>query len=319
MKKVFILDTNVLLHDFNALNKFADNLVVIPIAVIEELDNFKKGDDELSKHARMISRQIDSLTHTGNLSEGVKLENGGTLRVMLDVEPVLPKYFQLALADNRILNTAVYFLKKENTKTIVVSKDTNLRIKAEALGIEAEDYEAGKVNVDTLYAGTAEVEVDGPIIDLFYQNREIKLEEGTFYPNQFLILKDRTNPKHSAIGRVSAKDGMIRPLHQPDPVCWGIKPLNKEQRFAMELLLDDSVDIVTLVGQAGTGKTLITLAAGLQKAIDEDVYRRLVICRSIVPVGRDIGFLPGSKDEKLSIWMGAIYDNLEFLADRKNP
>ncbi|MDD4004731.1 MAG: PhoH family protein [Elusimicrobiaceae bacterium] len=319
MPKIFILDTNVLLHDYNSLNKFQDNTVVIPIAVIEELDTFKKGDDELSKHARMISRHLDACRTTGKLSEGVPTKDGGIIRVTLDMKPVLPEYFKLSVPDNRILNTAVNFKSQKDTDVIVVSKDTNLRIKAEALGIEAQDYEAGKVKLDTLYTGITEAEVNSPVIDMFYKNREIKLEEGTYFPNQFLILKDNANPKHSAIGRISAKDGFLRPLAQNDPVCWGIKPLNKEQRFAMELLLDESVDIVTMVGQAGTGKTLISLAAGLQKAIDDDVYRRLVVCRSIVPVGRDIGFLPGTKDEKLNIWMGAIFDNLEYLADRKSP
>lgn len=319
MQKVFILDTNVLLHDYNSLNKFHDNSVVIPIAVIEELDTFKKGDDEISKHARLVSRHLDECRAIGNLSQGVPTKDGGTIRVTLDMKPALPEYFRLSVPDNRILNTAVFFNNQKDTKSIVVSKDTNLRIKAEALGIEAQDYEAGKIKLDTLYSGIAEVEVNTQVIDLFYKNREVRLEEGEYFPNQFLILKDNTNPKHSAIGRISAKDGLLRPLAQNDPVCWGIKPLNKEQRFAMELLLDESVDIVTMVGQAGTGKTLISLAAGLQKAIDDDVYRRLVICRSIVPVGKDIGFLPGTKDEKLNVWMGAIFDNLEYLADKKSP
>jgi len=326
MKKTFILDTNVLLHDVNSIYAFEDNDVIIPMVVIEELDTFKSEGDNRGKAARMVSRELDSLRTKGRLNEGVKLPKGGTLKIELDKTNILPQVFSVNKSDNSILNIAYTMAKKEGSykksqaPVIVVTKDINMRLKAEALGLSAQDYTKDKVNYDELYTGVAEVEVSAQEIDAFYKDKKLALPKDTYFPNQFLILKDAADEKHSAIGRVSNHEAdILRPLSAQEPVAWGIKPLNKEQRFAMELLLDDSLDIVTLVGTAGTGKTLVTLAAGLQRTLDENAYRRMVVCRSIVPVGKDLGFLPGTKEEKLDAWMGAIYDNLAFLADRKNP
>ena len=318
MQKTFILDTNVLLHDINCLTEFADNIVIIPIVIIEELDNFKTQPDELGKSARLVSRKLDEFREKGNLSRGVKTDKGGVIKVVLDLERVLPKQIILRQADNRILNTAYHYKHKEKQQVIVVSKDTNLRLKAEAMGIEAQDYRADKIKVSELYTGISEFETDESAIDNFYKDKQLEIEKGKYFPNQFVILKSKINEKKSALGRVSSQGTIIKPIMHSEPVCWGIKPLNKEQRFAMELLLDDSLSLVTLVGRAGTGKTLISIATGLQKAVEENAYRRLIVCRSVVPVGRDIGFLPGTKEEKLDVWMGAIYDNLEFLAERKH-
>ena len=326
MKKTFILDTNVLLHDVNCLHAFEDNDIIIPMAVIEELDSFKNEGDTRGKNARMVSRALDALRDQGRLNEGVKLPTGGTLKIELDKPNVLPSSLTRTNADNSILNIAYTLSKKEGSykknaaPVFVVTKDINMRLKAEALGLAAQDYTSDKVNVNELYTGMAESEVDGAQIDQFYKEKQLALDPQLYMPNQFVILKTNDGSKKSAIGRVS-NDGkfILHPLSSQEPVAWGIKPLNKEQRFAMELLLDDSLDIVTLVGTAGTGKTLITLATGLQRTMDENAYRRLVVCRSIVPVGKDLGFLPGTKEEKLEAWMGAIYDNLAFLADRKNP
>jgi len=326
MKKTFILDTNVLLHDVNCLHAFEDNDIIIPMAVIEELDSFKSAGDTRGKNARMVSRALDEMRAHGKLNEGVKLPKGGTLKIELDKPSALPYSMAFNKADNSILNIAYTLSKKEGSykknaaPVFVVTKDINMRLKAEALGLAAQDYISDKVNVDELYTGMAEVEVEPDQIDAFYKDKQLALDPAKYYPNQFLILKTADGSKKSAIGRVSNDDKCIlHPLSSQDPVAWGIKPLNKEQRFAMELLLDDTLDIVTLVGTAGTGKTLITLATGLQRTMDENAYRRLVVCRSIVPVGKDLGFLPGTKEEKLEAWMGAIYDNLAFLADRKNP
>ena len=326
MKKTFILDTNVLLHDVNSIYAFEDNDVVIPMVVIEELDNFKSEGDTRGKNARIVSRELDALRENGRLNEGVQLPKGGTLKIELDKPNILPQVFSFNKSDNSILNIAYTMAKKEGSykKTqspvFVVTKDINMRLKAEALGLSAQDYTSDKVNYDELYTGVAEVEVDPGQIDAFYHDKKLALEKGLYFPNQFLILKANDGSKKSAMGRVAnTGENVLKPLAAQDPVAWGIKPLNKEQRFAMELLLDDSLDIVTLVGTAGTGKTLITLATGLQRTMDENAYRRMVVCRSIVPVGKDLGFLPGTKEEKLEAWMGAIYDNLAFLADRKNP
>ncbi len=326
MKKTFILDTNVLLHDVNCLHAFQDNDIIIPMAVIEELDAFKTEADTRGKNARMASRTLDDMRKQGRLNEGVKLPEGGTLKIELDKPNALPTSMAFNKADNSLLNIAYTLAKKEGSykknsaPVIVVTKDINMRLKAEALGLSAQDYTKDKVNVDELYTGVTEWEVSPQQIDAFYHDKKLPLEEGKFFPNQFVVLKAQDGSKKSAIGRVAnTGEFVLRPLAAQEPTAWGIKPLNKEQRFAMELLLDDSLDIVTLVGSAGTGKTLITLATGLQRTLDENAYRRLVVCRSIVPVGRDLGFLPGTKEEKLEAWMGAIYDNLAFLADRKNP
>ena len=326
MKKTFILDTNVLIHDVNCLHAFEDNDIIIPMAVIEELDSFKNESDTRGKNARMVSRALDEMRAEGKLNEGVKLPKGGTLKIELDKPNVLPQSLAFNKADNSILNIAYTLSKKEGSykknaaPVFVVTKDINMRLKAEALGLAAQDYTTDKVNVDELYTGMAEAEVDAGNIDAFYKEKSLAMDPQLYVPNQFVILKTSDGSKKSAIGRIS-NDGkfILHPLSSQEPVAWGIKPLNKEQRFAMELLLDDSLDIVTLVGTAGTGKTLITLATGLQRTMDENAYRRLVVCRSIVPVGKDLGFLPGTKEEKLEAWMGAIYDNLAFLADRKNP
>ena len=326
MKKTFILDTNVLLHDVNCLHAFEDNDIIIPMAVIEELDTFKNEADTRGKNARMVSRTLDEMRTQGKLNEGVKLPTGGTLKIELDKPNSLPESLAFNKADNAILNIAYILGKKEGSykknarPVFVVTKDINMRLKAEALGLDAQDYTSDKVNIDELYTGVTEKEVDPAQIDTFYQKKQLPMDPTIYIPNQFVILKTNDGSKKSAIGRIS-NDGncVLHPLSSQEPVAWGIKPLNKEQRFAMELLLDDSLDIVTLVGTAGTGKTLVTLATGLQRTMDENAYRRMVVCRSIVPVGKDLGFLPGTKEEKLEAWMGAIYDNLAFLADRKNP
>ncbi len=326
MKKTFILDTNVLLHDVNSIYAFEDNDVVIPMVVIEELDAFKSEGDTRGKNARMVSRELDALREHGRLNEGIKLPKGGHLKIELDKPNILPQVFSFNKSDNSILNIAYTMAKKEGSykknqsPVFVVTKDINMRLKAEALGLSAQDYTSDKVNYDELYTGVTEVEVDPGQIDIFYHDKKLPLAKDLYFPNQFLILKANDGSKKSAMGRVSNNgECVLKPLSAQDPVAWGIKPLNKEQRFAMELLLDDSLDIVTLVGTAGTGKTLLTLATGLQRTMDENAYRRMVVCRSIVPVGKDLGFLPGTKEEKLEAWMGAIYDNLAFLADRKNP
>lgn len=319
MKKIYILDTNVLIHDPVAFLKFEDNTVLIPIAVIEELDNFKNYADERGKNVRITSRELDKLRQSARLDKGVKTKYGGIIKIEMEKKFILPEGFTKNTADNRILNTAYHYSKK-NKNTILVTKDINLRLKAESLGLKAEDYESGKINFSELYTGVATITVKDEIIEEFYQKKVIPSPIKESYPNQFVIMKSESNEKKTAMGRiVYANDRHEIKSLAPEQSPWGIKPLNKEQRFAMELLLDDKIKLVTLVGVAGTGKTLISLACALHKTMDTNTFRRVVICRSVVPVGRDIGYLPGSKEEKLQSWMGAIYDNLEFIIDRKHP
>lgn len=317
MKKIYILDTNVLIHDPLSFTKFDDNTVVIPISVLQELDTFKTAGDERGKSARVVSRRLDAYRAKGKLNVGVKLESGGILKIELDHQQVLPPEFKLNEMDDRILNTAFWFAR-EKSNVVLVTKDINLRLKSDAVGIKAEDYEAGKVKVDELYPGLEPREVSSAVIDKFYKDRSVKNDSAELAPNEFVLLRAREDPKKTAMGRCDPADTSIIRALNPEPAPWGIRPINKEQRCAMELLLDDNVKLVTLIGTAGTGKTLISLACGLQKAVDDNIYKRLIICRSVVPVGRDIGFLPGTKEEKLSTWMGAIYDNLEIIMDKRH-
>ena len=315
--KTFILDTNVLLYDPHALYRFDDNYIIIPITVIEEIDRFKKDMNETGRNARHISRQLDQLRKDGSLTKGISLENGGTVRVEIYEEKVLkrlPPELRVDRGDNRILAVAVDLLERDGkSPVILVTKDTNLRIKADALGLVAEDYESDKVDIEELYPGYAEMEVEPLIIDRVHGQGFAEME-GDFYPNQFITLKDQLNPSHSAICRYDAVQRRLVPLRKTgkDGV-WSIHPRNREQSFALDALLDENVKLVTLVGKAGTGKTLLAIAAGLHKVAEENVYNRLLVSRPVFPMGRDLGFLPGDIEEKLTPWMQPIFDNVELL------
>jgi len=316
LRKAFILDTNVLLFDPQAISKFGNNDVIIPIVVIEEIDRFKRDMSENGRHARMLSRSIDDMRADGELSKGVKLPNGGLLTIELGGDHPLPIELAMDKADNRILALAMS-LKKDHPKrpVVFVTKDTNLRIKADALGIATEDYEPASVEPDQLYAGTATVTAEAHQVDEFYQNKRLARFESmpTLKPNQYVILKDGVNPNHTAMGRYSKELDCIVPVFKPVEGLWGIFPKNAEQAFAMDALLNDDIKLVSLVGKAGTGKTLLAIAAGLSKTVDEGIYHRLLVSRPIFPLGKDIGFLPGDIEEKLNPWMQPIYDNIDFL------
>jgi len=317
MKKLYVLDTNVLLYDPQALTRFEDNSIIIPITVIEEIDRFKKDMNETGRNARQFSRLMDAYRKVGSLSKGVALDNGGTLRVEIYEEHVmkrLPPELREARGDNRILAVAVDLMESEPTvPVILVTKDTNLRIKADALGLAAQDYESDKVAIDDLFTGVASFEVQAEIIDRFYSQGWLELD-AKLLPNQFVTLTELGNHSHSAIGRFDHTSGRVVPLQGVGKEgVWSLFPRNREQSFALDALLDDNVKLVTLVGKAGTGKTLLAIAAGLQKTAEENVYNRLLVSRPVFPMGRDLGFLPGDIEEKLSPWMQPIFDNVELL------
>jgi len=313
--KTFVLDTNVILHDPLAMFAFQGSKVVIPLPVIEELDTFKRGNDERGRSARLVARKLDELRKKGKLSNWVDLDHGGKLKVEILVAEGLPRSFSTHTKDNEILSCAQY-LRKQGENVVFISKDINLRIKAEALGLEAQDYEKSKVDVDVLYAGWREASADASLIDRFYKEKKLVLPGVEFMPNEFAVLKSASGGSQSALARFDAKAAALVPLVKGEAAPWGIKPLNTEQRFAVELLLNREVQLVTLVGVPGSGKTLLSLAAGLQQTLEEKCFRRILVGRPVVAVGHDIGYLPGTKQEKLTHWMGAIYDNLSFLLER---
>ncbi|OLC75639.1 MAG: phosphate starvation-inducible protein PhoH [Deltaproteobacteria bacterium 13_1_40CM_4_68_19] len=327
MRKNYVLDTNVLLHDPRALFQFKDNNVIIPIYVVEEIDKFKRDLSELGRNARQVSRDLDAFREeNGSLTEGVPLESGGTLRVLFTERELPRELMNQHIADNRILALAMDVKEREpNLRCVFVTKDINLRIRADALGLVTEDYENDKIENPEVYMGVRELEVGKGDIDDFYARGELAPPDGVngVYPNEFALLKDRNAPNHTALSKYSAQKGRFVPLLKSlKEGAWGLRPRNKEQSFALDLLLNDEIKLVTIVGKAGTGKTLLAIAAGLQKTMEEQVYQKMLVSRPVFPLGKDIGFLPGTVEEKLNPWMQPIYDNVEFLmglsrADKK--
>ena len=310
MPKYFVLDTNVLLHNSEAVSSFADNYVVLPMTVIEELDRFKSHSDELGRNARRVVRHLDALRGNGSLSKGVVMDNGGTLIIVLEGSDSKLAGMDMTVPDNRILSVA-YAMHQQGKVVIFVSKDINARLKADALGLDVMDFEKQKVNFDELYNGHRQIIVPGAVINKIYTSKEADGEGLDLLINEFVLLVDETDEKHSALTRVN-KHGKMVPLSQPETV-WHLHARSKEQRMALELLMDPEVALVTLVGQAGTGKTLLAVAAGLESVLSLKRYDRVLVSRPIMPMGKDIGFLPGSKDEKMASWMQPIFDNLTYL------
>ncbi len=326
MRKNFILDTNVLLHDPRSIFGFEDNNVVVPIYVIEEIDQFKRDLSELGRNARLIARYLDAFRSEGSLAEGVPLPNGGTIRVLFTTRELTHGMANGNLMDNRILAVALDLMENEpGMQAVFITKDTNLRIRADALGLTAEDYDTERVELSELYTGHTELLVPGELVDQMYKpGAEVDPPKGAdLAPNEYVLLKDLSNPSHTAMGRLSATRGKLVPIIRAGKEgVWGLRPRNMEQSYAIDLLLSDDIKLVTIVGKAGTGKTLLAIAAGLHKTTEEALYHKLLVSRPVFPLGRDIGYLPGDIEQKLNPWMQPIFDNVEFLmnlsrADKK--
>jgi len=316
--KTFVIDTNVFIHRPDAILSFRDNEIVIPLWVLEELDNLKKSREERGRNARESIRLLDELSRHGNLKEGVKMENGSTLRVWISNTRNLdriPMDLETDKNDNKIL-LAAYSLQQEGKQVFFVSKDISARLKATALGIKAVDYEKQKVNIDALYKGYIDMDVGQDSLQELKSTGAIPWKT-RFVPNEFVVLRESKNSE-TALSRYNEGESYLHFVPPLEGVC-GIRPLNRNQEMALNLLLDDSISLVTLVGKAGTGKTLLALAAGLNKALTEDRFSRVLLARPIIPMGKDIGYLPGDKIDKLSNWMQPVYDNLEYIlsVDRK--
>jgi PhoH-like ATPase len=332
--KNYILDTNVLLHDPNSLLNFQENNVLIPIEVIEEMDRFKRESSELGQNARTFSRTLDALRAQGHLSNSVTLSNGGKLRVVFHesapATPALKSSKSTATTatpaapginghsvDSRIVATALAVQRATpKVPTILVTKDINLRIKADALGLQAEDYETDRINIADLYTGTFELSLPADRLAAFRAQGEVALPPGRkYFPNEYCSLSESGNAKRAVLAKVDATGTKLIQTIDIREGVWGIKPRNREQHFAFDALLDDRIKLVTLMGKAGTGKTLIALAAALKRTVIDREYRRVVVARPTVSMGREIGFLPGTLEEKLGPWMQPIHDALELLGD----
>lgn len=351
MAEIKVLDTNVLIHNPNAIFSFKGCRIIIPMTVIEECDQFKKGVDEKGRNARQINRYLDRLREKGSLQEGVKIENDTIIQVMMS-KKVQETNNEVILADendNLIIGTALFVQHKHPEDDVtLISKDANVRIKADAVGLKATDYQEDRVKFDELFTGNTNIEVEEEIINNYTSNSSIHVnklnltynneeqddllstvsddnekggeeddstEKSVFFPNQFVTMIDKDNRNNFVVTRYNYQDKTLTPFkhYQNDEYIFGIKARNPEQRMAFELLLDDNIQLVSLIGKAGTGKTLLAMAAGLHKVVEENKYSRLVISRPISPIGKDIGFLPGTKMEKFNPWMQPIYDNMEIL------
>jgi len=318
MKKNYVLDANVLLHDPHAIFKFEDNDVVIPIFAIEEIDQFKHEGSERGRNARTIARLLDELRRddASTLARGVPLESGGMLRIAIpEHRPDTLVGLESHSQDLAILQTAIDVRDRDASRpTIFVTMDTNLRIRADALGVSAETYENQRVKDLELEHSVVDLEVPGADVDAFFQSGRVAAPAlASLHANACVMLRDAGAPGHTALGRYDGARGEIVSLRVGREGVMGVRPRNKEQSFAFDLLLDDAVRLVTLIGKAGTGKTLLALAAGLKRTTEDGAYSRLLVSRPIMPLGRDLGFLPGDVDEKLNPWMQPIFDNLEFL------
>ncbi len=314
--KNYVLDTNVLLHDPNALLNFEDNHVLLPIEVIEEVDKFKRETSERGQNARTVSRRLDALRAQGSLAKGVPLPSGGTLRIIFAEPSRSAATPAPGSVDSRILSHALAVREREKSRpTILVTKDINLRLKADVYGLPAEDYETDQVNLKDLYTGMFEATVSAARLNDFKMHGEMALPAGPKrHANQYCTLTEEGASKRTVLARIDPTGTKLIPLRDVQNV-WGIRPKNREQHFALDALLDDGIRLVTLMGKAGTGKTLLALAAGLKKTITDREFRRLVVARPTIAMGKELGFLPGSLEEKLSPWMQPIHDALEMLGD----
>lgn len=330
--KHFVLDTNVLLHNPNSLYMFDDNIVVIPFTVLGELDKFKKNNDDTGRSAREVIRQLDRLRSKGTLADGVKWNgHGGMVRVEfadLSTCKERPDWFMEDTPDNRIIGVA-WSLQQQGVRTVMITKDINVRLKSDALGITTEDFEAGKVDIDQLYSGYKMIDVPSEVIDLLYEEKQIEIEaiseylkveyedgstgESEVFANEYVQFRDQFDESHTGLARRLADTDHLIPIQGPRRPVYGIMARNVQQTMALDLLLDDEIKLVTLLGMAGSGKTLLAIAAGMAKVFGEQRYDKLLVARPIMPMGRDIGYLPGDKDEKLGAWMQPIFDNLTYL------
>tara|TARA_R100001594_G_scaffold43153_1_gene75330 strand:- start:4327 stop:5646 length:1320 start_codon:yes stop_codon:yes gene_type:complete len=322
-KKIYVLDTSVCLTDSESIYHFGNNDIVLPLKVLEEIDKHKKRQDGVGTNARRIIRTLDSLREKKSLQTGVRISRGkGILRVVDHAKQKLSSHLSPSVADHLIISSAL--AEKElnpDRKVILVSRDINMRVICDSVGLLTEDYTEAKVikKHSDLYTGFTSILVDDQFIDQFYDNMKVFLDDTDgLYPNEYIMLVSNSNEKKTALARfMSPKEPLAKISTRKDGI-WGVKPRNKEQAFSFDLLMDPNIAVVTLVGKAGSGKTLCAVAAGLKQIMEgkksqDPLYKKLVVSRPVQPMGKDIGFLPGSMEEKMAPWLAPIQDNLKFL------
>ncbi len=318
MQKNYILDANILIHDPHSIFQFADNTVVIPVGVITELDRFKKEPTDRGYNARTVVRLLDGLREGQSLATGVTLENGGRLIVYCEPDQVLNG--GNGHADAEILRIARVIKDNEPERPVViVTKDINLRIRADAAGLRAEDYESDHTLLNEVTEAHGEERLAPEQLETLRRDGTIAANGLDATPNQYLLLRSSGGEKGTLLARYDGEQGCLRTLRNPENGVCGVKPRNKEQYYAVDALLDEELTLVSLLGKAGTGKTLLAIAAALHQAVRKKRYRGVLICRPVVPVGRDLGYLPGDLERKLAPWMRPVLDTVEFLVDTGGP
>jgi PhoH-like ATPase len=317
----YVLDTNVLLHDPNAIQSFGHNDVYLPLYVFDELDKFKKELSQRGKSAREVIRRVETLREEGSLFTGVSLgENKGKLYVKYGKvkDMKVPFEAQQRILDNAIIGTAKFIEQNIEGETIFVTLDVNLRLRADAIGLKVQDYHnEGPRRIEELYSGIGETQLNQEKIDYLYDNGFVDFEDDQFYPQEFLVINNTDNPQQTVLTRYLKNQKKLKLVIHDNSIAHScIKPRNKEQTFGFDILLDPQIRLITLVGKAGTGKTLLAIAAGLE-ALEHNNYNSFLISRPIFPMGRDMGFLPGDIEAKLNPWMQPIFDNMELIAHLK--
>jgi PhoH-like ATPase len=320
-KKIYVLDTSVYLTNADCIYAYKNHDIYVPLKVFEEIDGHKKRQDVVGAQARKIIRLWDELRSRGSIGKGVRIRKGqGVIKSVSShgvTQEDLPSDLDIKVPDHLIIATALKFHKQLDRKVILVSRDINMRVIADAVGLSSEDFQNNQVvdNSEKIFTGFASVLVDDQVIDNFYERKDVYLEKRGLYPNQYIMMVSNANEKKSALGRFINKDTAIEQIAPRKKGVWGIKARNKEQSFLLDALLDPRIQIVTAIGKAGSGKTICAIAAGLDQTIDErgQQYTRVIVSRPVQPLGKDIGFLPGSLEEKMSPWLMPIQDNLQFL------
>jgi len=338
-----VLDTSVILYDTMAIKSFQKTDVYIPLPVIQEIDTFKRDMGEKGRNDRQFSRFMDTLRNQGALTKGVFLKDCESyvyVNMLSDYESHLPPMLDNKKVDNQILGMAL-FIQQRFPKALVelISKDINLRIKSDVFGIKSNNYDPDRIaSVEDMYSGIRKIKVQQEQLEEFFKNGELKLNQEKLLANQYVLMESSlpakrnqekgehskelseeqtesssTEEKSMGLGRYDKKKDEIVPLTSNKTPIWRVHPRNYEQSFAFDALLNPDLQFVSLLGKAGTGKTLLALAAGLYKTMDENIYKRMLVCRPVFPMGKDIGYLPGDIEQKLNPWMQPVFDSLDYI------